>query len=94
MERDITNEEFKMITDLVREKKSEVEKLPTKEDKLEIYAHGMQGGYGDCENEKPAFYEIKEKFKWEAWNDLKGMDKQNARRRFYELTKEFHGVTL
>ncbi len=68
--------------------------LPTVEEKLEIYALGRQGQFGDCSEEKPAFYDIKEKYKWEAWNDIRGMDKQHARRRFYELTVRFHGVIL
>ena len=85
---EITDEEFERMTTLVKSKEAEVVKLE-KDHKLGIFSHGKQGLIGDNNTPKPGMFAIKEKFKWEAWTNLKGMDKQTARRKFTELAAQF-----
>ena len=85
---DISDEEFERMTTLVKSKEEEVKKLE-KDHKLGIVAHGKQGMFGDNNTPKPGMLDIKEKYKWEAWNDVKGMDKQTARHKFAELAAQF-----
>lgn len=47
----------------------------SKDKKLEIYSLGKQGEHGDCNIPRPGMFDIKGKFKWDAWNARKGEDK-------------------
>ena len=85
----ITDEEFDRITDIVKTREDDIKKLG-KDEKLAIYAHGKQGRFGDNNDPKPGMLDIKEKFKWEAWTDIKGMDKQVARQKFMEFAKAYY----
>ena len=40
---------------------------------------------GDCNTEKPGMLDFKGKAKWEAWNAVKGKDKEVAKREYVEL---------
>ena len=40
------------------------------EDLLYFYARFKQVTVGQCNVPKPSFYQLKEKSKWNAWNDL------------------------
>jgi acyl-CoA-binding protein len=43
--------------------------------KLLGYALGMQGLKGDCNTQRPKSpLDIKGKYKWDAWNSLRGID--------------------
>ena len=42
----------------------------SQEDLLYFYARYKQATVGKCDVAKPSFYQLKEKSKWNAWNDL------------------------
>ena len=88
VEVEISDAEFVAMLEKVKTREEDVKKLAT-DHKLAIYAHGKQGDIGDCNESKPGMLKVKEKFKWEAWTGLKGMDKQTGRRKFTELAKDF-----
>lgn len=48
--------------------------------KLEIYSLYKQGMIGDCNTSRPGTFDFKGKAKWEAWNKLKGMSKEEAQK--------------
>jgi len=55
--------------------------------KLEIYALGKQGRFGDNTEPEPFVLNIKEHWKWKAWNGKKGMDMLDAQEKFMNLMR-------
>lgn len=49
-----------------------------KEDLLYFYARYKQAQEGPCKTAKPAFYQLTERSKWQAWADLGTMDRELA----------------
>ena len=87
---DVTLEEFNHYADAMKEyaKTKEFGNL-NKDQKLQVYSLGKQGQEGDNTTAKPGMLAIKEKYKWEAWNKLKGMDQQLAKNQFVALAKTY-----
>lgn len=56
--------------------------------KLQLYALGKQGKFGDCVDPKPGMFDFKEKKKWEAWTSIKGTDQNEAKKNFIILAKK------
>ena len=52
---------------------------------LKIYALYKQGTAGDNAEKKPGFSDMVGRAKWDAWEKLKEMDGDEARRRYIEL---------
>ena len=48
----------------------------------------MQMTAGDCESKEPKKFQFKKHHKWEAWHDLKGMDKKEAGKKWQDLCKD------
>jgi len=63
------------------------------EDLLYFYARYKQATVGPCNVEKPSFYQLTEKAKWNAWNDLGNKSRTDAQleyiQRLTELEPEF-----
>ena len=54
---------------------AESKQLPEKPDNptlLKIYALYKQGSVGDVEGDRPGMTDFVGRFKWDAWNELKG----------------------
>jgi diazepam-binding inhibitor (GABA receptor modulating acyl-CoA-binding protein) len=49
---------------------------------LNLYGLYKQASTGDCNIEKPGFFDQKGGAKWTAWNENKGIDKFTAMRRY------------
>lgn len=47
-------------------------KKPTDDQLLKLYALFKQGTVGDINTDRPGFFDLKGKAKWDAWNQLKG----------------------
>jgi diazepam-binding inhibitor (GABA receptor modulating acyl-CoA-binding protein) len=60
---------------------------PSNETLLKLYALYKQGSEGDNNTKKPGMFDIKEQFKWTAWNDLKGLDKDAAKQQYIDLVE-------
>ncbi len=58
------------------------------ENLLKLYALYKQGTVGNNDKPCPSFYQITEKAKWNAWMELKDMDKVEAQKKYIELVKE------
>ena len=56
--------------------------------KLKFYAYYKQATEGPNTTRKPAFYDIVNRYKWDAWNQLGGMDKQTAMHSYIEELKK------
>lgn len=51
---------------------------PSNDDLLYLYGHFKQATVGDCNASQPGFFDPKGRAKWDAWNNLKGMTKEDA----------------
>ncbi len=52
------------------------------------YAYFKQATEGPNETKKPAFYDIVNKYKWEAWKKLANMSKEKAMESYVEELKK------
>lgn len=55
---------------------------------LKLYGYFKQSTIGDCDTESPSFFQLKEKAKWDAWNNHKGMKKSHAMKKYIKLVEE------
>lgn len=58
-----------------------VESLTTRPDNdtlLSLYGWYKQAKFGDCNISQPSIFDPKGRAKWNAWNDVKGLDKEKA----------------
>jgi len=61
-----------------------------KADLLYLYARYKQATEGVCSTAKPAFYQLAEKSKWQAWTDLKSMGQDQAKLEYIERLDSLH----
>tara|TARA_Y100000389_G_scaffold91703_1_gene88305 strand:- start:1255 stop:1515 length:261 start_codon:yes stop_codon:yes gene_type:complete len=59
--------------------------LISNEDKLELYKYYKQYTIGDCNIERPSIYQITDNHKWNAWNNIKNMDKNTAMNNYIRI---------
>uniref|UniRef100_A0A0N5C3H2 ACB domain-containing protein n=1 Tax=Strongyloides papillosus TaxID=174720 RepID=A0A0N5C3H2_STREA len=57
----------------------------SKETKLSYYSLFKQSTIGPCDQEQPSFWNVVEKYKWDAWNKLGSMDKETSMKKYLEL---------
>lgn len=77
-------EEFKEAAETLKNLKSR----PTDEELLMIYALFKQGSEGDVNIPRPGLFDLKGKAKWDAWNEKKGMSKEEAQRAYVARVKQ------
>ena len=64
------------------------QKNQSNECKLVLYGFYKQATVGDCNKEKPGMFDMVGKAKWETWNNLKGMNKQQAMKNYISKANE------
>jgi acyl-CoA-binding protein len=60
-------------------------KRPSDTQLLDLYAYFKQGTEGDNNSTKPGMFDIKGKFKWEAWKSKEGLSKEAAKQKYVDL---------
>lgn len=63
----------------------ELPERPDNEILLRLYALYKQGAEGDVNGPKPGFFDFVGSAKFEAWEKLKGMSQDDAKRKYIEL---------
>jgi diazepam-binding inhibitor (GABA receptor modulating acyl-CoA-binding protein) len=58
---------------------------------LKIYALFKQASEGDATGERPGFTDMVGRFKWDAWDALKGTSKEDAMQQYVDLITELKG---
>ena len=58
------------------------------ENKLYLYAHYKQSNNGNNNLPKPSIINIVESAKWKAWNEISGMEKEEAMKLYINKVKE------
>lgn len=69
-------------------KKADLGAIPDKQ-KLELYKYFKQATEGDCNIPKPGMFSLKAKKKWEFWNTLKGMSKEEAMEKYVQEASKY-----
>ncbi|KAG0677779.1 acyl-CoA-binding protein (ACBP)/diazepam binding inhibitor (DBI)/endozepine (EP) [Pichia californica] len=80
-----------MVSALFNEKAEAVSNLPTRpsdDELLQLYGLFKQATVGDNETTKPGVFDFKGKYKWEAWNKLKGTSQEEAEAKYIALVDE------
>lgn len=75
------SDQFRVAVQYIQDKsisKSDFPVSPTYEQQLQIYGCYKQATHGDCNEPQPWAVQAQKRFKWEAWNRLKGMTKVAA----------------
>ncbi|MCC2624996.1 MAG: enoyl-CoA hydratase/isomerase family protein [Burkholderiales bacterium] len=67
---------FEQMVSAVRD--ATIDFKPDNTQKLKLYAFYKQATVGDVEGECPSVINMIERAKWQAWNAIKGMDKDRA----------------
>lgn len=68
-----------------------VKKLPQKPDDatlLKLYAYYKQGTAGDVSGDKPGFFDFVGAAKYEAWEQQKGMSRDEAKQHYIDLVNK------
>lgn len=58
---------------------------------LKIYALYKQATVGDVDGKRPGFTDMVGRAKWDAWNELKGLAKEDAMQQYVDLIDELKG---
>lgn len=61
---------------------------PDNETLLQLYALYKQGSEGDVKGEKPGFFDFVGVAKYDAWEKLKGLDREEAKSRYVDLVRK------
>ena len=60
-------------------------KRPSDLQLLDLYAFFKQATEGDNNTSKPGMFDIKGKFKWDAWKAKAGLSKSDAQQKYVDL---------
>lgn len=61
---------------------------PTQDELLLLYGLYKQATQGDNTKERPGMFNLKEKYKWDAWEKLKGKPQEEAEQEYIALVDE------
>jgi len=62
-----------------------LKKRPSNEELLDLYSLYKQASSGDVQGKRPGAFSLKERAKWDAWQDKKGLDKDQAMQNYIGL---------
>lgn len=62
----------------------------TNDNLLDLYKYFKQATIGDCNQEKPYFFDYKALAKWNAWKSISGLNKHEAKNRYIELVESLN----
>ncbi|ABN65890.1 acyl-coA-binding protein [Scheffersomyces stipitis CBS 6054] len=60
-------------------------KRPNDDELLKLYGLYKQATVGDNTTDKPGIFDLKGKYKWQAWKDLEGTSQEEAEQSYIEL---------
>lgn len=64
-----------------------LDERPDNDTLLKLYALYKQGSEGDVSGEKPGFFDFVGVAKYEAWEKLQGMDRDEAKQKYVDLVE-------
>ncbi|KAH9963085.1 Acbp [Lactifluus volemus] len=84
----VTKEKFEKAVEIIRKLPKEGPIQPTQEDQLFFYSYFKQATEGDVNIPRPGMFDFTGKAKWDAWNDRKGVSKEEAWVKYVEKLLE------
>ncbi|WBW73955.1 fatty-acyl-CoA binding protein Acb1 [Schizosaccharomyces osmophilus] len=69
----------------------ELKQTPNSDELLKLYGLFKQATVGDNNTQKPGLLDMKGKYKWNAWEELKGKPKEEAVNEYVALAEELKG---
>lgn len=84
-------ENFEFAVEQVRSSDSNSSTGPTDNEKLEFYALYKQATVGKCNTTCPWAFNVVDRAKWDAWNNLGNMSKNNAMIKYCDLYMDISG---
>ncbi|HEX5640343.1 MAG TPA: acyl-CoA-binding protein [Burkholderiaceae bacterium] len=64
---------------------------PDNQTLLKLYALYKQGTAGDADGKRPGFTDMVGRAKWDAWNEIKGLGKDDAMKQYVSLIEDLKG---
>ena len=64
---------------------------PDNQTLLKLYALYKQGTAGDVDGKRPGFTDMVGRAKWDAWNEIKGVGKDDAMKQYVSLIEDLKG---
>jgi acyl-CoA-binding protein len=64
---------------------------PDNQTLLKLYALYKQATAGDVEGKRPGFTDMVGRAKWDAWNEIKGISKDDAMKQYVSLVDDLKG---
>jgi len=61
---------------------------PSDRQLLELYGYYKQATVGDVAGERPGGFDFKGRAKWEAWNQHRGLSREEAMERYVEVVEK------
>ena len=61
---------------------------PSDRQLLELYGYYKQATLGDIAESRPGGFDFKGRAKWEAWNQRRGLSREEAMQRYMEVVEE------
>ena len=58
---------------------------------LKLYALYKQASAGDVDGKRPGFTDMVGRAKWDAWNEIKGVGKDDAMKQYVSLIEDLKG---
>lgn len=81
-----------MVSALFEQKAAEAKKLPSnvsQDDMLQLYGLYKQATVGDnTSDSRPGVFNLKGRYKWDAWEKLKGTSQEDAEQQYIALVDE------
>ncbi|CAF0956792.1 unnamed protein product [Brachionus calyciflorus] len=78
---------FKDLCQIVQSLPKDGEIQQSNEDKLKFYSYFKQATEGPCNISQPSMFKLVERAKWNAWNGLGNMSKEEAMRNYIKEMK-------
>ena len=76
----MNTEEFKSAAEEVKRYN------PDNDTKSKLYGLYKQVNFGNCNTDKPGYFSgMTERYKWDAWNNVKGKSKEDAMREYVNI---------
>ncbi|HVL59090.1 MAG TPA: acyl-CoA-binding protein [Burkholderiaceae bacterium] len=64
---------------------------PDNQTLLKLYALYKQATVGDAQGERPGFADMIGRAKWDAWNDTRGLSREDAMQRYIDQVEDLKG---
>ncbi|KAH3688966.1 hypothetical protein WICPIJ_000025 [Wickerhamomyces pijperi] len=76
--------EFQAKADAVNNLKTK----PNDTELLSLYGLYKQATVGDVNTDRPGIFALKDRYKWDAWNENKGLSKEDAEAKYIAFVDE------